>query len=369
MAHFASNGKFIWAKNIASAGIPYEFSLQSDGNIGFSIIINGVDSATVYRNTYQSNKVEFSVFGKIDKNGNEIWSKATDIGYTLSERMLVFSFKEFLGSYYLYGSVGKNGSYNGDTLYTNGPSIEPFIMKIDRNLKMDWFTVVKSTYPAGGSNFKIDSKGNAFMTGRALGPMTFGSNTITSTGRSDSYFLAYNLSNKTWLSYEMLNTTGDNNDLIHDLVIDNEDNVILAGKYEGWLYFDPNGPNKDTLFMKGGNSNAVVLKYGTNKCPTPQPKDTSDTSDTISVYETFKLFTRGFTLYPNPAQHQVTISTTEKLENAHIEVYSVTGELLQSHKLNNSQSQTLDITGYKPGLYLVEMINNNTRWVEKLVVE
>ncbi len=373
VARFSNLGKVLHAQQVAGEGaLPYDFNVHSDGNIGFSVLAGNIDSFKVFDQTYYDpEKRGISVFGKMDINGNKIWAKATDAGSYLTARVDVNLFREYENGYILFGTAGKFGTYNGDTLFkedskSRQSGVEAYIMKVDKNLNKLWHYRTSSKYSVDAWNMEIDSKGIAYMTGHVAGPMYFGSNTITTTSRSDDCFLAFDLKTQQWVSYEMLLTSGDDNDKNHDLVIDNEDNVILAGKFEGGFYFDPNGPNTDTLYMWGGNSNALLLKYGSTRCPLPKEEDTTTVPDNIA---TIKLFTNGFTIYPNPSKGNVTINLKEKQTTANLAIYTLKGEQIYQQQITESKTTQINVANYPVGIYLVEVTNSETRWIERLVVE
>jgi hypothetical protein len=64
-------------------------------------------------------------------------------------------------------------------------------------------------------------------------------------------------------------------------------------------------------------------------------------------------------VYPNPANNQVTISSSTSLSNASITLLDVTGKVLFKKNNLEGQHQTIDISQFSSGIYFVELINQN----------
>lgn len=63
-------------------------------------------------------------------------------------------------------------------------------------------------------------------------------------------------------------------------------------------------------------------------------------------------FANQFSVYPNPTEGTVTISSKDKIDN--IRILNISGKLIESHDLN-SNSKVLDISEYKAGIYFIEL--------------
>ncbi|PKA82768.1 choice-of-anchor B domain-containing protein [Ulvibacter sp. MAR_2010_11] len=67
-----------------------------------------------------------------------------------------------------------------------------------------------------------------------------------------------------------------------------------------------------------------------------------------------------FVMAPNPAMHSVTISS-QASPISEIAVYNLVGQQIQNHIVNNSVSETLDISALSSGMYLVKINNTTTK--------
>lgn len=70
--------------------------------------------------------------------------------------------------------------------------------------------------------------------------------------------------------------------------------------------------------------------------------------------ETIKA-TINATIYPNPASNQITIETTEVLEDVIIRVIDITGKLLLNEKLSELKSYTIDCSNWSNGVYVLSL--------------
>ncbi|MDR0865508.1 MAG: choice-of-anchor J domain-containing protein [Candidatus Symbiothrix sp.] len=71
-------------------------------------------------------------------------------------------------------------------------------------------------------------------------------------------------------------------------------------------------------------------------------------------------------LYPNPAREQVTLSGMAMKQ---IDIYTISGQLLESRNIYGKQTQTIDIRNYEPGIYLLKVQNaDNDILVRRLIV-
>ncbi len=74
----------------------------------------------------------------------------------------------------------------------------------------------------------------------------------------------------------------------------------------------------------------------------------------------------GFKIYPNPAMADVVYITTEKNKVKEVSIYDVFGELVLTDRLTN---KALDISRLSPGVYVVQVTENDKSITRKLVVK
>jgi hypothetical protein len=74
----------------------------------------------------------------------------------------------------------------------------------------------------------------------------------------------------------------------------------------------------------------------------------------------------GFKLYPNPATADVVYLTTQQNDIKEVRIFDVFGELVLTDRIS---SKALDISRLSPGIYMVQVVENNKSINRKLVVK
>lgn len=73
----------------------------------------------------------------------------------------------------------------------------------------------------------------------------------------------------------------------------------------------------------------------------------------------------GFKLYPNPATADIVYIATAQNAIKEIRIFDVFSELILTDRISN---KTLDISRLSPGVYMVQVVENNRSINRKLVV-
>jgi Carbohydrate esterase, sialic acid-specific acetylesterase/Secretion system C-terminal sorting domain len=132
-----------------------------------------------------------------------------------------------------------------------------------------------------------------------------------------------------------------------------------------WIKCNPTtliaGATNQTYIATANGSYAVVLSN--NGC--------TDTSAcvTVSNVSISSTPTTNFSISPNPTNHQITITSNSIFTNAALSILSATGQLLLSQKNINGAALRIDMHAFASGIYFVEMKENGSRQVVKLVKE
>ncbi|MEI6436262.1 MAG: T9SS type A sorting domain-containing protein, partial [Bacteroidota bacterium] len=69
-------------------------------------------------------------------------------------------------------------------------------------------------------------------------------------------------------------------------------------------------------------------------------------------------------IFPNPCRNYVTIEASALYQ---ISIYTPDGRLMLTHKMRNP-TETLDLTGFYTGIYIVHFSGAGIRFVKKLAV-
>ncbi|APQ17001.1 T9SS type A sorting domain-containing protein [Maribacter hydrothermalis] len=88
--------------------------------------------------------------------------------------------------------------------------------------------------------------------------------------------------------------------------------------------------------------------------------------DTIDVNNLQNDEITGFKLYPNPAMADVVYVTTEQNSQKEVRIYDVFGELVLTDRLT---TKALNISRLSPGVYVVQVTENDKSITRKLIVK
>ena len=73
-------------------------------------------------------------------------------------------------------------------------------------------------------------------------------------------------------------------------------------------------------------------------------------------------------VYPNPAHSTINFALLQT-GNADIDLLNITGQVVRTIVMNNSNLGTIDVTGLPPGLYIYKAVTNNKTQTGKVVIE
>ena len=147
----------------------------------------------------------------------------------------------------------------------------------------------------------------------------------------------------------------------------NETLTITAKEYgmddlPGWLHFD------DESFIFSGE----LTETGTFQIEVIA----TDTAG-ASISDIFRLTVKGpsslqahpntkLTIYPNPTNGILQIDNADSFTKINFEIYSPTGQLLQSNVLTGN---IIDLTNYSKGVYLLRLNTEDQTYIERILVE
>jgi hypothetical protein len=148
-------------------------------------------------------------------------------------------------------------------------------------------------------------------------------------------------------------------------------NIVLIGQFttDGVFSFELN----IQLIKPGGT---VADEYVANNAQTNETVVTGLTypNGTVGVKETSKEASVDFALYPNPVRNsfEISMNTINESTNNYYSIYDTRGILIDTNILENksgSISQSIDISNYSSGLYLVVVSIDGKSITKKIVKE
>ena len=258
------------------------------------------------------------------------------------------------GAIYLSGC-----SYDGDT-FNSAPIINPggfgetpLVVKMDSNGHNIWCTNVRTGYDCDADYITV--AGNVVaITGSYTGWFTWPGTTDTLKPPlgPGGYRLYYTTFDATTGAAQKLDSIGSPDGYFNEpkaMVHDNFGNFYMGGDFgaEIWLA-------GDTMISVGGGSDFYIAKYGTANCSAPSTLNTI----TSPVQE------RIFSVYPNPAYNELTITAQAK---ATYRLMAITGAMVQQGSLTAGEN-TVMLDSFVPGMYLLEIAGaDGSRYVVKVV--
>ncbi len=178
---YDSSGNCLWAKQSSGTGYfdnALGISLDTNGN---SFITGQFSQLISFDNIQMTSSGSRSTFiAKYDFNGNCIWAKEPDGGYTYSNGIAT----DIKGESYITGQFFGQVKF-GTTLLNSGDSANFFIAKYDANGNNIWAeqsAIVDSNTIARGLGIAADNNGNCYVTGAFNGIISFGNKIIAGNG-------------------------------------------------------------------------------------------------------------------------------------------------------------------------------------------
>jgi len=95
------------------------------------------------------------------------------------------------------------------------------------------------------------------------------------------------------------------------------------------------------------------------------PEEVLDSCEAHAGYTGYGINYKDISLYPNPAYQQLNISI-EGYNIDDVTIYTLTGQQLMQER---PVGETIEISHLQPGMYIVEVIIENTRFRKKLLVQ
>ena len=137
------------------------------------------------------------------------------------------------GNQYVTGHFQGTATFGSYTLTASGRT-DVFVAKLDPS--GDWLWAVKAggTRDEIGRGIILDDAGNSWVTGYFTGTATFGSQTLTSSGRTDVFVARLDPSGN-WLW--AVKAGGTEFDKGHDIAVDNAGNAWVTGYFTGTATF------------------------------------------------------------------------------------------------------------------------------------
>ncbi len=408
-------GNFLWAK--CMVGIEYSnngHSISTDafGNVYVMGVYHGtVDFDPGPGTTLLTNEGAGDIFvQKLDASGNLLWIRSVggesfDIGWS--------STTDDAGNVYVTGYFSETADFDPSSgimnLVSNGGR-EIFVLKLGASGDFHWARSVGGTGQEQGNSIAVDPSGNVYVTGYFQGEVDFdpgpGSTILNSVAAVDIFVQKLNASgNLLWA----ISAGGYNHDAGRSIVTDPLGNVYLTGYFQGTVDFDP-GPGIKNLYSSGaedifvqkmdasGNllwaisaggaaheqGNSILVKssgliyitgfFQSTPDFDPSPETSYKVSSGLEDVFVLKLdespvgiadidHDLEVKIFPNPTKDNLNIESPQKVQ---IEIFDSFGRLIIS-RLENSQTESIDLSAYASGVYYVRISSGNRTITKKVM--
>jgi hypothetical protein len=266
-----ANGKFVWARQFASASDNEGNALTVDaaGNVyavgGFLVKID-VDPGPAVNEIFSNGNYDFFVV-KLDPNGVFQWAKkyggadwdaAIDIKIDNSNNIIVC------------GIFSQKVDFGNSILLNSNGLIDAFVLKLDATGATVWAKQFGGTEFDYADALALDKNGNVYMAGEFKGTADFDPGlpiqNLTSNGGYDTFIVKLTSSgNLNW--FQQIGGIGD--DQGSGIALDASNNVFVSGSFELTIDLNPGtGVNNFTAVGPGlsgqNDSDDFVLKLDAN---------------------------------------------------------------------------------------------------------
>lgn len=272
-----------------------------------------------------------------DINGSFLWVKDNSLDYGGFIGRPVF---DNAGNIFMVGALETGDNFGGYPVANNG-GYTPLVAKMDKNGSFLWVKEVESGYGILPYTIALRNADEVMMSGSYARSVkwTNSTDTILNKPPNDAYDLfitRFSTSDGSVKGMDWISSTSGYNEYPTRMASDGNNNVYIGGNFQSDMKVNA----LNYLTSTGGNTDWFLIKYG-NMWP-----------DNVNSFVNDK----DIVLYPNPAQNNVYIDkvgagTTLLLKD-------MTGHTLNSKTLQ-SQHESLDLSAYPAGNYILELTDKN----------
>jgi hypothetical protein len=234
------------------------------------------------------------------------------------------------------------------------------LTKYDKEGNLIWFRLAGGTGWDVAHALTINENDEIYIAGIFEGRASFGSKTLYSNGGWDGFVALYDTEGNAKEAYQV---GADGNDTFYGLNSSKEGKLALVGRSESYSL----SINGKTLSTKG-NSDALILAI-TNSENTTTNSDNNNLDD-----DEIKNFTP--LIHPNPTNGKLTIIFQEPIkDNTTILIYDRIGRFIEEYKIKNVEINSsknelsLSLFHLSQGVYLIKINSNNQEYSHKIIIE
>ena len=121
------------------------------------------------------------------------------------------------------------------------------------------------------------------------------------------------------------------------------------------------------LYNLGSTSGGVVTVKNSNLTSFSDFAIGKGGSDISLSNESFQQ--KSITLFPNPVSNNLNILFENNFENASLKIISITGQVVKENKAISGDTISLDVSELSKGIYIIQILNNNSLLTSKFIKE
>lgn len=356
-------GNYVWANRLG--GIEYDYAssigLDSNNNVYTTgKFANGGDfdpgaaTYTLETNLSINGPISNTFISKLDNAGNFVWAKSFK-GTGFYSNLPYSAALDNQNNIYITGEFANAVDFDTSAAVQNTISIgsrDTYVVKLNETGDLQW---IKQFGGIGAMSetkaICLDASNNVYTTGRInTGTTDFdpgaGVANVTCVYDYDVFISKLNSSGEfVWVRA----LAGDELKLEEsfDISVDVNNDVYTVGIFNGTLDFDPNAGIVNLTSL--GNTDGFIQKLSQNP---------------LAITENSK---SNVVLFPNPANDQINLNFDSPMDNATVQISSISGQILWEKKDFAGTDFNMDITKLTTGLYIVHIFNNTITFTTKFI--
>lgn len=247
IAKYTSGGQLLWVQKIAHCFSAYFHDLILDANGNIYVTGYFQNNITFGANALTSAGSKDVFIAKYTSNGSFQWvQRAGGTGDDEGKSLGIDS----AGNLYITGTIYGNVTFGGNSYPNTGNNV--FIVKFNSDGDIQWFRRGICSNVITTHGIVVDTDGKITVIGSFLGTVTFGFDSYATAGNADAFLVQFTSDGTlTWAK----RLGGTEIDYGTDLVLDNQNNIIISGSFNGTAAFD------NFALTSNGGSDIFLAKF------------------------------------------------------------------------------------------------------------
>lgn len=340
LVKYNAKGEILWAKGAGGGSNDEGYCVKTDG-AGYIYVAGYFTQPSNFGTIKLTSAGQADLFlAKYDPEGNVLWAKGA--GGKGDDRATGLK-TDAAGNSYITGFFTNDSISFGQLIIPNDSIDNSFIAKYDTNGNLTWAKKIGGDCEAKdlalfNNNIYVSGQFNAKT-------LNYGLSTLTVNGTTDFFLLNCDTNgNAKWAIKQTAD--GKSGESAISVATDNTGNVIITGFFSSEpLTFGSTGLNSE----RGLNMFTAKLGSGTTRI-----NEFTDNS--------------GLSVYPNPGNGVFTLKAGGIIYSA--DVYTISGTKIYSlHKPIRQTSTEINLSGLKPGIYLMVANVDGLKQTQKLIIQ